>query len=127
MSESPFFQFYPSDWLAGTRGLSAAETGVYITLIALMYEREAPLSIDPKRLARLCGCTHAAFKKAVQALVEEGKISNTENGLWNERVQKANRKTKNRVGKCVQTVGKKSTKSKDRRCGCNAGAMRRQC
>ena len=30
--------FYPSDWLAGTAALSDAEKGVYITLVARMYE-----------------------------------------------------------------------------------------
>ena len=34
----PWFKFYPSDWLGGTRGLTAEETGVYITMIAMMYE-----------------------------------------------------------------------------------------
>ncbi len=47
--------FYPSDWLAGTRGLSDAETGVYITLIARMYEMAGPIERDDNRLARLCG------------------------------------------------------------------------
>lgn len=35
---------YPSDWLAGTRGLTPAETGIYITLVCMMYERQADLS-----------------------------------------------------------------------------------
>ena len=39
MSKMPWIRFFPSDWLAGTRGMSAVETGVYITLIATMYER----------------------------------------------------------------------------------------
>jgi uncharacterized protein YdaU (DUF1376 family) len=33
MGESPFIKFYPSDFLAGTSGLSPAERGVYITLL----------------------------------------------------------------------------------------------
>ena len=47
--------FYPSDWLAGTRGLSDSETGVYITLIARMYEMAGPIERDDDRLSRLCG------------------------------------------------------------------------
>lgn len=87
MSESPFVQFYPSDWLAGTRGLSAAETGIYITLIAMMYEREAPLNMSADRLARLCGATKPAFEKALAALTDQGKIDATDAGLWNGRVE----------------------------------------
>lgn len=83
MSDNPFFQFYPSDWLAGTRGLTAAETGVYITLIAMMYEAEGPVSDDSKRLARLCGSTPAAFKKAIDGLVSTGKLTRDERGFFN--------------------------------------------
>ena len=87
MSDSPFFQFYPSDWLAGTRGLTAAETGVYITLVAMMYEAEGPVPNDPKRLARLCGSTPATFSKIVGGLLDTGKITEDERGFSNRRVE----------------------------------------
>lgn len=87
MSESPFFQFYPSDWLAGTRGLTAAETGVYITLVAMMYEAEGPIADDRKRLARLCGSTLAAFNKVIDGLLSTGKLTLGENGFSNRRVE----------------------------------------
>ena len=81
--------FYPSDWLAGTRGLSDSETGVYITLIARMYEMAAPIERDDIRFARLCGCkSKSAFVKALGHLISEGKIIETNNGLFNERVAK---------------------------------------
>ncbi|MEO1538505.1 MAG: YdaU family protein [Pseudomonadota bacterium] len=81
--------FYPSDWLAGTRGLSAEESGVYITLICRMYEMAGPIERDDQRLARLCGCkTKNAFVKALEYLISEGKIQDTENRLFNERAQK---------------------------------------
>ena len=81
--------FYPSDWLAGTRGLSDAETGVYITLIARMYEMAGPIERDDNRLSRLCGCkTKNSFVKALDYLISDGKIIATDQGLFNERVQK---------------------------------------
>jgi len=81
--------FYPSDWLAGTRGLSAEETGVYITLIARMYEMAGPIERDDQRLARLCGCkTKNAFVKALEYLIEDGKISVGPEGIFNNRAQK---------------------------------------
>jgi len=92
-----------------------------------MYEREAPLSIDPKRLARLCGCTHAAFNKAVQALVEEGKISNTENGLWNERVQKEIKKRTEKRKTASENASKRWEKIQQNQWGDDAAAMQAQC
>lgn len=83
----PWFKFYPSDWLGGTRGLTAAETGIYVTLIAMMYERRAPIDMDMTRLARLCGCPAGSFKRAMEGLIEAGKIIRTERGLWNTRVE----------------------------------------
>ncbi|MBO9398752.1 YdaU family protein [Shimia sp. R9_2] len=81
--------FYPSDWLAGTRGLSDVETGVYITLIARMYEMAGPLERDDNRLYRLCGSkSKASFVKALNYLISDGKIIETEGGLFNDRVQK---------------------------------------
>lgn len=86
MSDMPWFQFYPNDWLAGTRGLSAVETGIYITIIATLYDRAAPLPNDPERLARMCGASKRIFIAALNRLVEDGKLILNEQGIWNERV-----------------------------------------
>jgi len=81
--------FYPSDWLAGTRGMSDAETGVYITLIAKMYEMAGPIERDDERLYRLCGSkSKASFLKSLNYLLSEGKIIQVKNDLLQERVQK---------------------------------------
>lgn len=88
MTKMPWVRFFPSDWLGGTRGMSAVETGVYITLIATMYERGEPIVEDHSRLARLCGASNSAFKKALETLIDEGKITRSDRGLWNDRVEK---------------------------------------
>lgn len=88
MSALPWVRFYPSDWLAGTRGLSAAETGIYITLIASMYERGEPIPEDHARLARACGASNSSFKAALEVLVDGRKIVRVDGGLWNNRVGK---------------------------------------
>lgn len=81
--------FYPSDWLAGTRGMMAEETGVYITLIARMYEMAGSIDRDDERLYRICGCkSKRSFVKIVTFLISEGKIIETKDGLFNERVAK---------------------------------------
>jgi uncharacterized protein YdaU (DUF1376 family) len=85
MSGLPWFQFYSGDWLSGTRGLSAVETGIYITLIASMYDRGSPLPQEHDHLARLCGASPRQFKSALKILLSDGKIEVVEGGLWNAR------------------------------------------
>lgn len=97
--------FYPSDWLAGTRGLSDSETGVYITLICRMYEMAAPLERDDDRLSRLCGCkSKAAFKKILNYLIDEGKILDLGNEIFNERVQKEIKKSTEKSRKAKEAA-----------------------
>ncbi|NHK29173.1 YdaU family protein [Parvularcula flava] len=125
MAEMPWFRFFPSDWLAGTRGMSASETGIYITLVATMYERCEPVPEDHARLARLCGATKAAFVKTLNILIDEGKIIRVDTGLWNERAAKeiGIREEKSEVGRSAAQArwGGKVNKNND---SSNANAMR---
>lgn len=86
--KQPYVRFFASDWLGGTRGMKASEVGVYITLIAMMYERCEPLPEDHKRLSRQCGCAASTFTTILEMLIEDGKITREESGLWNARVEK---------------------------------------
>lgn len=86
MSDGPWVRFFASDWLAGTRGMTAAETGIYITLIAMMYERGGKIPNETCRLARLCGASNSSFKRALGTLIEDGKIIADGEFLTNERV-----------------------------------------
>ena len=51
-AKQPWFKFYTSEWISGVGTLSAAERGVYVTLLAMMYDKEAPIDRDDTRLAR---------------------------------------------------------------------------
>jgi hypothetical protein len=53
----------------------------------MIYEREAPIDMPPERLARLCGCTVTNFRKALATLLAEGKLIETDAGLWNKRAE----------------------------------------
>jgi uncharacterized protein YdaU (DUF1376 family) len=125
MTDMPWVRFFPSDWLAGTRGMSATETGVYITLVATMYERQEPIPEDHARLARLCGAPVATFRRTLEALIDEGKIVRLESGLWNKRVGEESeyRIEKSEAGSNAAAVrwGKKSNKNNAPE---HAGAMR---
>lgn len=127
MSALPWVRFFPSDWLGGTRGLSAAEAGIYITLLANMYERGEPLKEDSARLARLCGASNSVFKAALDRLIDDGKITRVEGGLWNDRVGKEQfyRLEKSEVGKSA--AKKRWQKSEQKQCHVDAKAMPTQC
>lgn len=94
MSDKPFVPFYTSDFLAGTSGMTAATKGVYITLLCLMYEKEEPIGQSWDMLARRCGCTLPAFKKAVECLQDDGKIEVNDGKIWSEKCEKRIGKTR---------------------------------
>jgi len=97
--------FYPSDWLAGTGTLSDAEKGVYITLIAKMYEMAGAIERDDERLSRLCGCkSKTTFRTALKYLVEGGKIQDQNGELSNERVEKEIKKVTEKSSKAKQAA-----------------------
>ncbi len=83
--------------------MTAEETGVYITLIATMYEMAGPIERDDERLYRVCGCkSKRAFQKIIQYLVSEGKIEEDSTHIFNSRVQEE-----------IKKVVEKSEKAKD--------------
>lgn len=127
MSEMPWVRFFPSDWLAGTRGMTATEMGVYISLISMMYERGEPIAEDMARLARLCGASNSQFKKTLQALIDDGKIIRVDGGLWNNRVEKERfyRSEKSEVGK--RAAVQRWQKDQQNQRTSDANAMRSQC
>lgn len=86
MADNAWIRFFPSDWLGGTRGMSASETGVYITLICLMYEHDNALANDTGRLARQCGLPASKFKTIIGCLISEEKIQLNDGVLSNGKV-----------------------------------------
>ena len=88
MSSITHVRFFPSDWLAGTRGMTASEMGVYITLIAMMYERAGPIDgRDMAKLARLCGTSASALKGILDRLISDGKLTENDGLLSNRRAE----------------------------------------
>lgn len=84
----PWFKFFTSDWLTGVALLSDNERGVYMTLLALMYDGGGPIERKDERLARVCGCKRKSdFVKALNVLIEDGKIIDRDGFLSNERAE----------------------------------------
>lgn len=128
MSDSPWVEFYASDWLAGTAGLEVDEIGVYVTLVALMYERDGAVKRDSRRLSRLCGCTPKRFEKALAGLIDQGKIFEVDGELFNKRAQKEIKKRAKKSHQAKQSADarwkKKSEKIEQKQGVGDASALR---
>lgn len=131
MGESPFIKFYPSDFLAGTSGLSPAERGVYITLLCLIYEADGPIERHDARLSRRCGSPKAAFQRTLEALIDEGKIVEADGMLSNKRAEKAIVDRQNRSQTAAHAAQQRwsaqSEKTSQNQSKDNARAMPGQC
>ena len=112
--------------------MTSHETGVYITLIAKMYEMAGPIERDDQRLSRLCGCQTGHFRKALSFLIDEGKITVTDDGLFNDRVKVELEKVTHLSDKAKQAAqarwNKKPNKNKAAsNATASAGHMPEQC
>jgi uncharacterized protein YdaU (DUF1376 family) len=81
MSDTPFMQFYPSDFLRDTLHLSANEIGVYMLLLMAMWSNGGTLPSDRKRLNRIA---RGAITDAVMAYFDD----DDEGGITQKRLRK---------------------------------------
>jgi uncharacterized protein YdaU (DUF1376 family) len=124
----PWFRFFPSDWISGVSGLSAAERGVYVTLLALMYDANGPLKRDDSRLSRQCGLPKAGFVRALESLIETGKIvSNGDGCLFNNRAKNELTERENRTRTASDAATSRWEKEKKKQRTNNAKALPKQC
>lgn len=87
-SAPPWLRFFVADWIAWTRDLKAAESGILINLIAHMHQRGEPIAEDHSRLARLCGCNARTLSRTIGIFLEDGRIiRSNDGGLWSDLVQ----------------------------------------
>ena len=131
MGDKPFIKFYPSDFLAGTSGLTPAERGVYITLLCLIYEKDGAIERNDARLSRRCGCPKASFVRILDALIDDGKITLEGGSLSNNRAEKALMDRQVRSQNSTHAANSRwsalSKKSQQNQTPKDAGAMRAQC
>lgn len=55
MSNQPYMQFFPGDYLRDTRHLTTEQHGAYLLLLMTMWNHGARLPNDPSKLARIAG------------------------------------------------------------------------
>lgn len=75
MSQMPWVRHFPARFLAETRDMTAAERGVYVTLVNLILEAGGPIPREDARLARVCGVTAPTFKKLLANLRNSARIT----------------------------------------------------
>jgi uncharacterized protein YdaU (DUF1376 family) len=94
MKDAPAFDFYASDWLAGTLLMSFEEKGLYVELLALQWEAGALPSDDQLRRLR-------AKPAALAAVLE--KFPFGEDGLRrNVRLERERDKQRDRINKASE-------------------------
>lgn len=75
MTKKRWFRFYIDAWLNGTFGLTPNEIAAYVTIICELYDHDGFAKPDLDLLARRCGMRPTSFRKALNVLVERGKLS----------------------------------------------------
>lgn len=85
MAASPWIKFYTSDFLNGVADLEADEIGVYTVILALIWDRGAPIADDPSWLARRSGTSTRRFNQIKAKLIGLGKIEIRNGMIGNHR------------------------------------------
>jgi uncharacterized protein YdaU (DUF1376 family) len=124
MSGLPWFKFYHQDWRAGTAKLTSSEKGVYIDLLAAMYDEGGSIERDDAGWARVCGLPKAGFVRALKALIKDKKIIEVDGRLSNGRVEKELCASQNARSVKSQNAKSRWQKTEENQSSENASAMR---
>ena len=124
---APWFPFFTADWIVGVTSLSAAERGVYVSLIARIYDCEGPIKHDDVRLARECGLPIRNFRRALAGLVETGKLTLSDGMIFNERAKNELTERTNRSLTASQSANSRWKKHKEKQQTLDTSALPPQC
>ncbi|WP_103171575.1 DUF1376 domain-containing protein [Paracoccus sp. SY] len=126
MSSTPFMQLYPADYLADTMDLTTEQHGAYLLILMTMWQHDAKLPSDIKKLARIARLSPAKFRPVWEEISRffieaDGFITNAR--LTKER-KKAHEKSAKRA--IAGSAGGKAKALKDKATAdsnCHANAM----
>lgn len=88
MRGSPWYKRYPSDFIAGTVGLSLEQKGAYSLILDVIYDRGGPVPDDARYWAGLCGCSVRKWNTIKTELAAMGKIALADGFISNFRAEK---------------------------------------
>ena len=106
---TPSFQFYPADWLVGTRHLPRAARGTYIDLLSLIWSKKT-VKLDFVRLSRCLGITPDEFAEDWEEIKENFTISD-DGVIVNERLESIREQVERRSRR-LSEAAKKGNKSR---------------
>ncbi len=84
----PYFKFYPSDWLVGTRGMTLEERGAYIDMICMQMMEQGNVRDDERLIAHQMHVSTRKWRSVRGKLIEHGKISIQDGFVVQERCLK---------------------------------------
>ncbi len=84
----PYHKRWHGNALNGMRGLSLEERGAYNTLLDLMYDHQAPIADDERRICGELDCDIRVWRRIKTSLAEKGKIYVRDGLIGNERVDR---------------------------------------
>ena len=116
MSIRPWYKRYGADFIHGTMGLTLEQKGAYSLCLDLIYEHGGPIPDDDRWLAGICGVSMRKWRSLRAALIEAGKLSNSDGFLMNDRAemvlaeqQESHRKSVESGAKGGRKVAERST------------------
>ena len=74
MSKNPWVKWYSADFLNGIADMDPNQIAVYSVVLNRIYDNEGPIDDDVERIARRCNMRPTSCKKALDTLVEAGKL-----------------------------------------------------
>jgi uncharacterized protein YdaU (DUF1376 family) len=86
--EAPWVKWYASNWIAGTRGMSLVEIGLYDTILNMIYDDGAPVRDDIVWLGRIVGERPTTVDKILNRLVVLEKLMRVDGVISNKRAER---------------------------------------
>src|SRR6266550_4962834 len=97
--------FYPDDWISGTRELADDERGVYIGICMLIYARGGPINIG---LIKAWSSSHGnSFNRIIGRLEKLGKIIRNGPEIDQKRCANELERARKRVGNAKEKAAKR--------------------
>jgi len=75
MSKVPWIKWYSGDFLNGIADLSPHEIALYTVILCRIYDEDRPIPHDIRKLARRCNMRLPQCERALQSLLNEGKLT----------------------------------------------------
>lgn len=82
---TPYVKWFPADFLNGVADLEPNEVCVYVIILNMIYDKQAPIPCNVPMLARRCRMRPTSFQNALDVLIDAGKLELHDRMLMNRR------------------------------------------